>query len=25
VRSCGPEVFSSGDLIQLFESTWDQQ
>lgn len=23
VRSCGVEVVSSGDLIQLFEATWD--
>lgn len=23
VRSCGVEVISSGDLIQLFEATWD--
>lgn len=23
VRACGPEVVSSGDLIQLFEATWD--
>jgi Xaa-Pro dipeptidase len=23
VRSCGVEVFSSGDLIQQFEATWD--
>jgi len=23
VRDCGPEVVSSGDLIQLFEATWD--
>jgi Xaa-Pro aminopeptidase len=23
VRSCGPEVFPSGDLIQLFEACWD--
>ncbi|MCA8992960.1 MAG: M24 family metallopeptidase [Planctomycetaceae bacterium] len=25
VRSFGPEVLSSGDLIQLFEATWDQE
>lgn len=25
VRSCGPEIVSSGDLIQLFEATWDDQ
>jgi Xaa-Pro aminopeptidase len=24
VRACGPEVVSSGDLIQLFEATWDE-
>ena len=23
VRACGPEVVSSGDLIQRFEATWD--
>lgn len=23
VRSCGPEVVSSGDLVQMFEATWD--
>jgi Xaa-Pro aminopeptidase len=25
VRSCGVEVVSSGDLIQLFEATWDDE
>lgn len=25
VRSFGPEICSSGDLIQLFEATWDQE
>jgi Xaa-Pro aminopeptidase len=24
VRSCGVEVLSSGDLIQMFEATWDE-
>lgn len=23
VRSCGPEIVSSGDLVQMFEATWD--
>jgi Xaa-Pro aminopeptidase len=23
VRSCGPEIVSSGDLVQCFEATWD--
>ena len=25
VRSCGMEIVSSGDLIQLFEATWDDE
>jgi Xaa-Pro aminopeptidase len=25
VRSFGPEIVSSGDLVQLFEATWDDQ
>ena len=25
VRSFGPEICSSGDLIQLFEATWDEE
>jgi Xaa-Pro aminopeptidase len=25
VRGCGVEVVSSGDLIQLFEATWDEE
>jgi len=25
VRSCGPEVVSSGDLVQLFEACWDDE
>ena len=25
VRSFGPEVASSGDLVQLFEATWDEE
>src|SRR5262249_61815688 len=25
VRSCGVEVVPSGDLIQLFEATWDDE
>lgn len=25
VRSCGAEVVSSGDLVQMFEATWDDQ
>src|SRR4051794_31990807 len=25
VRSCGPEVVPSGDLIQLFEACWDDE
>lgn len=24
VRSCGAEIVSSGDLVQLFEATWDE-
>lgn len=24
VRSCGPEVVSSGDLVQIFEAAWDE-
>lgn len=24
VRSCGPEIVSSGDLVQHFEATWDE-
>src|SRR5436305_7926220 len=25
VRSCGVEVISSGDLVQQFEATWDDE
>ena len=25
VRSCGPEILPSGDLIQLFEACWDDE
>lgn len=25
VRSCGPEVVPSGDLVQLFEATWSEE
>ena len=25
VRKCGPEVVSSGDLVQQFEATWDDE
>jgi Xaa-Pro aminopeptidase len=25
VRACGPEVVSSGDLVQLFEACWDDE
>lgn len=25
VRSCGPEVVPSGDLVQLFEAVWDEK
>ncbi len=25
IRSCGPQVVCSGDLIQLFESVWDDE
>ncbi len=25
VRSCGPEVLPSGDLVQLFEACWDDE
>src|SRR5262249_35148402 len=25
VRSCGPEIVSSGDLVQRFEAAWDDE
>ena len=25
VRACGPEVVSSGDLVQMFEAAWDDE